>query len=325
MSLTDNHHRLITYLRISVTDRCNLSCRYCVPKETIKKLPHREILTYEEIIRLVKIVTQMGFKKVRLTGGEPLLKPNVLYLIKQISKISAIKEFSLTTNGTLLTNLALDLYRAGLRQINISLDTLNPKKYAYITGGGIFSKTLEGIKKVLEIGFYPVKINVVLMKDFNDDEIIDLARLSFDYPLHIRFIELMPLTYTNVDFYRSFISTYEVKENLKKLAPLEKASSSDLGGPAQMYKFRGSLGEVGFISALSQHFCQKCNRLRLTSDGQLRPCLFSNQEWNLKSPLRQGAQDGVLMAIIKKAITYKPKNHGYAKFISHRPMFGIGG
>ncbi|CAD7774482.1 MAG: GTP 3',8-cyclase [Candidatus Methanoperedenaceae archaeon GB50] len=325
MSLQDAYNRKITYLRISVTDRCNLRCRYCVPRQALKRLPHNEILTYEEIVRLVKIAAQIGFKKIRLTGGEPLVRRNIVYLIEQINNISTIQKLCLTTNGTLLREFASDLYRAGLRHINISLDTLSPQKYAYITGVDAFSQTWAGIKKAIEVGFHPIKINVVLIKGFNDNEIIDLANLSFDYPLYIRFIEYMPLMFTGINFEQSFISTDEVKERLKKIGKLEKVPSSALDGPAQRYKFRGSLGEVGFISALSHHFCPNCNRLRLTSDGQLRPCLFSDQEWDLKTPLRQGASNTTLKAIIEDAITHKPKSHGYVKFVIHRPMLKIGG
>ncbi|HEB74473.1 MAG TPA: GTP 3',8-cyclase MoaA [Candidatus Desulfofervidus auxilii] len=325
MSLRDAYNREITYLRISVTDRCNLRCRYCIPRKALKRLPHHEILTYEEIVHLVKIAAQMGFRKIRLTGGEPLMRQNIVYLIEQIGNISTIQKLCLTTNGTLLREFALDLYRAGLRHINISLDTLSPPKYAYITGVDAFSQTWAGIKKAMEIGFHPIKINVVLIKGVNDNEIIDLANLSFDYPLYIRFIEFMPLMPTSINFEQAFISIDEVKERLKKIGKLEEVPSGELDGPAQRYKFRDSLGEVGFISALSHHFCHKCNRLRLTSDGQLRPCLFSDQEWDLKTPLRQGAPNATLKAIIENAISYKPKNHGYIKFVTHRPMFKIGG
>lgn len=325
MPLCDAFHRTITYLRVSITDRCNLRCRYCVPRGGIKKLHHDEILRYEEIIRLLKIGVRMDFKKVRLTGGEPLVRKNVLYLIEQMHRLSGLKEICLTTNGVLLAEMAADLYKAGLRHINISLDTLNPQKYAYITRVDVFDRVWTGIKKALEVGFSPVKMNVVLMRGFNDNEVEALAKLSFDYPLHVRFIEFMPLTYTELDFDRTFISADEVKARLKRIGNLEEIPSSALDGPARRYKIKGSIGEIGFISALSHHFCHKCNRLRLTPDGQLRPCLFSDQEWDLKTPLRQGADDLTIKSIIEDAILHKPKGHGYARFLSHRPMSRIGG
>ncbi len=325
MPIYDAFHRAITYLRVSITDRCNLRCRYCVPKEGIKKLPHEEILRYEEILRIVKIAAQMGFKKVRITGGEPLVRKDVVYLIEKIGKIEEIEKVCLTTNGVLLPEMAVDLYKAGLRHINISLDTLNPEKYAYITRVSVFERVWRGIKKAIEIGFNPVKINVVLMKGFNDDEIVDLAKLSLTMPLAVRFIEFMPLNHTQIVYENAFLSAEEAMQKLKKLGDLEEIPSSPLDGPAKRYKIKGSLGEIGFITALSNHFCSRCNRLRLTPDGQLRPCLFSGLEWDLKTPLRQGADDVKIRAIMEDAIAHKPKNHGHVKFATHRPMSRIGG
>ncbi|MDL1956896.1 MAG: GTP 3',8-cyclase MoaA [Candidatus Desulfofervidus auxilii] len=325
MPLYDPYGRHINYLRISVTDRCNLYCCYCLPRKNIKKLPHHEILRYEEIVHLVRIMAEMGIEKVRITGGEPLIRKNIIYLIKRLKKISNIKKICMTTNGTLLKEMATEIYQAGLRHINISLDTLNPKKYAYITKVNAFSHVWTGIMKALEIGFSPVKINIVLLRGINDDEILDFAKLTLNYPLHIRFIELMPLVYTYIDFNQAFISINEVKKILEKLGNLERIPSSNLDGPAQRFKLKGGIGEIGFIGALTQHFCNKCNRLRLTSDGKLRPCLFSNIEWDLKTPLRQGKDDNILKTIIKEAIIHKPKWHSYNKFNIHYPMVYIGG
>ncbi len=325
MPVCDAFHRVITYLRVSVTDRCNLRCRYCMPGSGVKKLPHKEILRYEEILKIINVVSQMGFKKVRITGGEPLVRKNIVFFIKEIKKIEGIEKICLTTNGTLLPNMAEKLYKAGLRHINISLDTLDRKKYAYITRRDAFGQVWKGIKRVIELGFDPIKINVVLIKGFNDDEIVDLAKLSFEYPLAVRFIEFMPLNHTQLEYGHCFLSAEEAISRLKKLGKLEPIPSSELDGPAKRYKIKGSLGEIGFITALSDHFCSKCNRLRLTPDGQLRPCLFSNREWDLKTPLRQGANEAEIKRIIEDAIAHKPKNHGYVKFISRRPMSWIGG
>jgi cyclic pyranopterin phosphate synthase len=320
----DPYGRPIYYLRISVTDRCNLRCRYCMP-DRFKKLPHSEILRYEEIIHFIKIVSSMGFYKIRVTGGEPLIRSNITLLIQQMSKIPGIKDLSITTNGTLLAEMAKDLFDAGLRRINISLDTLNPEKYRYITHVNAFSYVWQGIEKALEIGFSPVKVNTVLLKGFNDDEILDLAKLAFDYPIHIRFIEYMPLSSKTLNHREYFLSADAVKERLTGLGKLQPLPSASLDGPVKRYKISGGLGEIGLIAALSHSFCHRCNRIRLTSDGKLRPCLFSDKEWDIKTPLRKGESIAVIKSIVKKAIAHKPKGHNYVKSTGHRPMFRIGG
>lgn len=320
----DAYGRPIYYLRISVTDRCNLRCRYCMP-DVFKKLPHSEILRYEEITHIVKIAASMGFYKVRLTGGEPLIRKNITLLIRHISQIPGIKDLSITTNGVILAEMAKDLFDAGLRRINISLDTLNPEKYRYITHVDAFSYVWKGIERVLEIGFFPVKINVVALKGFNDDEILDLARLTFDYPISIRFIEYMPLSSETINHREYFLPADTVRKKLTTLGKLERLPSASLDGPAERYKISGSQGEIGLIAAISHPFCYRCNRIRLTSDGKLRPCLLSNKEWDIKTPLRKGASDAVIKSIIKKVTAHKPKGHNYIKFTSHRPMFRIGG
>jgi len=320
----DAYGRPIYYLRISVTDRCNLRCMYCMP-DGFKKLPHSEILRYEEIIHIIKIATSMGFYKVRLTGGEPLIRRNITLLIQHISQIPGIKDLSITTNGVLLAEMAKDLFNAGLRRINISLDTLNPEKYRYITGVDAFSYVWKGIKRALEIGFSPVKINVVALKGFNDNEILDLARLTFDYPISVRFIEYMPLSKKTINHREYFLAADVIREKLATLGKLEKLPSTSLDGPAERYKISGSLGEIGLIAAISHPFCYRCNRIRLTSDGKLRPCLLSNKEYDIKTPLREGENDMVIKSIIKKAIYRKPKGHNYIKFSDQRPMVRIGG
>lgn len=322
--LCDLYGRLIYYLRISVTDRCNLKCRYCTP-DGIKKLSHSEVLSYEEIIRIVKIATSMGFYKVRLTGGEPLVRNNITSLIEQISKIHAVKDLSISTNATLLAEMAKDLFDAGLRRINIGLDTLNPEKYKHITNIDAFSRAWRGIKTALEVGFSPVKINVVLLKGFNDDEILDLARLVFDYPIHVRFIEYMPIFLETISHKKYFLPADAVKQRLSALGELQQIPSGSVDGPAKRYKISGSLGEIGLIPAISHPFCSRCNRIRLTSDGKLRPCLFSDMELDIKTSLRKKEGDAVIKSIIKKAISHKAKGHNYIKSTNHRPMFRIGG
>ena len=320
----DPYNRPIYYLRISVTDRCNLKCLYCKP-ERIKKLPHAEILRYEEIIHIVRIAVSMGFYKFRLTGGEPLVRNNIKLLIERISKIDGIKDLSITTNGTLLAEMAKDLYDAGLRRINISLDTLNREKYKYITGVDAFLRVWNGIKTALEVGFSPVRINVVLLKGFNDDEIVDLAKLIFDYPIHIRFIEYMPISPQTLDHSKHFLPVDIVKEKLVKLGKINEISPSPSDGPARRYKITGCLGEIGLISAMSNPFCHSCNRIRLTSDGKIRPCLFSQRQWDIKVPLRSGASSEFIKSIIREAIAHKPRGHNYIKIPNRLPMSRIGG
>lgn len=320
----DSYGRPIYYLRISVTDRCNLRCRYCMP-DKFKKLPHSEILRYEEIAHIINIAASMGFYKIRLTGGEPLIRRNITLLIRHINQIPGIKDLSITTNGVILAEMAKDLFDAGLRRINISLDTLNPEKYRYITHVDAFSYVWKGIERALEIGFSPVKINVVALKGFNDDEILDLARLTFDYPFSIRFIEYMPLSLETINHRRYFLPADAIREKLTKMGKVQQLPSASLDGPAKRYKISGSQGEIGLIAAISHPFCYRCNRIRLTSDGKLRPCLLSNKEQDIKTPLRKGASDAVIKSIIEKVIAHKPKGHNYIKFTSYRPMFRIGG
>ena len=320
----DAYGRPIYYLRISITDRCNLRCRYCMP-DRFKKLPHSEILRYEEIIHIIKIASSMGFYKIRLTGGEPLIRSSITLLVQQISKIPGIKDLSITTNGTLLAEMAKDLFDAGLRRINISLDTLNPEKYRYITQVDAFSYVWKGIESALEVGFSPVKINTVLLKGFNDDEILDLAKLTFDYPISVRFIEYMPLSLETLSHKDYFLPISIVKKRLSLLGKLEEIPLTDLDGPARRYKFPKALGEIGLIAFISHYFCDRCNKIRLTSNGHLRPCLFSNKEWDIKTPLRSGENNSVIKSIIKDAIINKPKNYNCNKSISNRPMFSIGG
>ncbi len=267
----------------------------------------------------------MGFYKVRLTGGEPLVRNNITLLIQHITEICGVKDLSISTNGTLLAEMAKDLFDAGLRRINIGLDTLMPEKYKHITNVDAFSRAWRGIKTALEVGFSPVKINVVLLKGFNDDEILDLARLVFDYPIHVRFIEYMPIFLETISHRKYFLSADAVKQKLNALGKLQQIPSGSFDGPAKRYKISGSLGEIGLIPAISHPFCYRCNRIRLTSDGKLRPCLFSDMELDIKTSLRKGQGDAVIKSIIKKSISHKPKGHNYIKSTNHRPMFRIGG
>ncbi|GLI34964.1 GTP 3',8-cyclase MoaA [Desulforhabdus amnigena] len=323
---TDSYHRRIDYLRLSITDRCNLRCLYCMPAGGIPKLDHDGILRYEEIMRIARIAVHMGISKIRITGGEPLVRKDVLYLCENVAKIPGLKSLSLTTNGVLLSQFADSLFRVGIKRINISLDTLNPAKFEMITRRNLFHEVWEGIEAAQKAGFAPIKLNTVVMRGVNDDEIEDLARLTFRYPFHVRFIEFMP--FRPDEQCRKFLSSDEILDRLSKVAPLLPAQSINSNGPALHYRFPGALGKVGIISPISHHFCSSCNRLRVTSDGKLRTCLFASEETDLLSLLRQGALDEDIIQHMRQAIARKPERHALGdvlrKCIS-RPMFSIGG
>jgi len=309
----DKLHRRINYLRLSVTDRCNLRCMYCMPEEGIPFLPHGDILTYEEMLRLVKISTRCGIRKVRLTGGEPLARKGFINFLERLSDIDTLDEITLTTNAVLLKEYAADIMDCGICRINISLDSLKPERFFHITGRDQFDRVWEGIQEAERMGFNPIKINVVAIKGVNDDEILDFARLTREKPYHVRFIELMPVGKENSWSVEKFISTEEIFEQILTLGALKPVISNPLDGPADRFVLEGGKGEIGFIGALSQHFCDSCNRLRLTAEGQLRSCLFSDQELDMKTPLREGREDDYLVNLIGYAIENKPEEHGLVK------------
>ena len=310
----DQYERDINYLRVSITDRCNLRCRYCMPKEGFSQIGHEDILRYEEIHRIVRVATKLGISKVRITGGEPLVRRGVVQFIASLRTIPELKDVSLTTNGILLDGFAESLYEAGIRRINISLDSLDAEKYARITRGGDIRAVFRGIRKVREAGFSPIKINVVAIKDFNDDEVLDFARLTLADPYQIRFIELMPLGRAGIESNGRYLSNAVGREKIETFIPLEPINGRGNGsdGPARIYRMKGGVGEIGFISPVSRHFCRSCNRLRLTADGQLRACLLSDDETDLKGPLRAGCADGEIAALIATAIARKPEQHEIA-------------
>ena len=321
-------NRVINYLRLSITDRCNLRCIYCMPEEGINFLPHSEILTYEEILHLVRLSVQNGIRKVRLTGGEPLVRKGFINFLTRLCRIEALKEITLTTNGVLLKDLAADIKACGICRINISLDSLKAERFFQITGRDYFDRVWEGIQEAERLEFNPVKINVVVMKGINDDEVLDFARLTLEKPYHIRFIEFMPVGENNGWSPQKFISTEEIYEQIGTLGVLKPVKPNPLEGPAQRYVLEGGKGEVGFIGALSNHFCEKCNRLRMTAEGHLRSCLFSDQETDIKTPLREGKGDAHLLKLISHAIKNKPKDHGLGRYGPRkcvRQMSSIGG
>ena len=303
--LLDPFGRSINYLRISVTDRCNLRCIYCMPPEGVPQMSHSEILSYEEIRTVVRAAAELGINKIRLTGGEPLVRAELPKLIKMLSRIEGIQELSLTTNGTLLKNYALELRQAGLSRINLSLDTLKPDRFRYITRLGRLKDVLEGISAAKKAGFDPIKINAVVMQGINDDEILDFARMTCEEGCHVRFIELMPFKGM-----AEFVPSVEVRQRISLLGKLEPCPSITGNGPARYYRLAGAKGTIGFISPLTElPFCSRCNRIRLTPDGRLRPCLLGEDEIDLKMPLRNNASTEELRRLILKAVASKPEHH----------------
>jgi GTP 3',8-cyclase len=330
--MLDQYKRDINYLRVSITDRCNLRCIYCMPKEGLSLLGHDDIMRYEEIYRIIRVAVDGGIRKIRITGGEPLCRRGVIDFISSLKIIADLEDISLTTNGTLLENCAGRLYHAGVKRINISLDSLNPQKYASITRGGDVNAVLRGIEAVHRTGFSPIKINVVAIKGFNDDEILDFARLSIVKPYQIRFIEMMTIGHTDLDQNDKYLSNEIIKAMIHQKYQLEsiEGESRRMDGPAQIYRILGGAGEIGFISPVSHQFCQSCNRLRLTANGHLRACLLADEETDLMGAMRSGCDDAFLAKLIRDAIAQKPMQHGLACNKSHikkcmTDMSSIGG
>jgi GTP 3',8-cyclase len=325
--LIDKCNRHLNYLRISITDRCNLQCRYCVPRELIPKLSHTEILTYEEILRIVRIAARLGISKVRVTGGEPLVRKGVYDFLRHLTATGGLKDVSLTTNGVLLADNLEKIQAAGISRLNISLDTLSPEKYRAITGFDEFDRVWQGIEKAHKMGLHPIKLNIVALKGINDKELVAMAQLSFRYPFHVRFIEYMPIGQSDFNP-GSLLLAPEIKSRISTLGKLIPVQAAKHDGPAQRYRFEHAKGEIGFIPALSQHFCNKCNRLRLTASGQLRPCLLSDHQEDLKAHLRKGCTDQELADVFLTAVKHKPSDHNLAAQNSMRidgQMHAIGG
>ena len=311
LKLIDPYNRHLNYLRISITDRCNLKCIYCVPGDLIPRLSHDEILTYEEILRLVRIGIRLGISKIRVTGGEPLVRKGVYGFLADLSGLDGLADLSLTTNGVSLKSNLNKIKAAGIKRINISLDTLNRTKFEHITGFDLFDQVWQSIEMALEMGFHPIKLNIVALNGINDDELTDMARLSFDYPLHIRFIEYMPIGESQIGNGPLLLAP-EIKKRIRVLGSLIPVPKTMNDGPAQRYHFEGAAGEIGFIHALSHHFCDRCNRLRLTARGQLRPCLLSDHHEDVKGIMRTGGTDEQLAEIFFKAVRHKPSDHNLA-------------
>ena len=317
--MIDQYGRNITYMRPSVTDRCNLRCRYCMPEEGICKKDHAQMLTEDEMIRAVEAAAALGITKLRITGGEPLVKKNIVSICRRAAAVEGIKEVCLTTNGVLLPQMAKDLREAGVKRLNLSLDTLDPAKYAYITRIGTLEDFRAGFHAALDAGFEKVKLNAVLIGGFNDDEIMPLAELTRQYPVDMRFIEMMPM-YDSGDFPEaSFVPYTKVLEALPDAVPV-----SQDGGVAKLYRLPGAQGNIGLISPLNAHFCGTCNRIRLTADGKVKPCLHSSDEYSIK-----GLDFDGMKKVLEEAIWNKPQWHGDLDAVNRskagRNMNQIGG
>ncbi|MBN2076325.1 MAG: GTP 3',8-cyclase MoaA [Dehalococcoidales bacterium] len=325
--LYDSWHRQVNYLRISVTDHCNLNCIYCSVGSMLP-LKHEDILSYEEIVTLVRVAAEMGINKVRLTGGEPLMRPHFTTLVRMIAGIDGIDDISLTTNGILLARYAEELKAAGLKRVNISLDTLKADRFKRITGHDKLKDVLAGIEAAGKASLNPIKINMVPLKNINEDEVIDFARKTIDESWNVRYIEFMPIGTPNGDV-SGMVTTGEIKEAIQSLGVLEPYTGLEGNGPARYYQFPGAKGTIGFITPITEHFCQTCNRLRVTSDGNLRPCLLAKEEIDVKETLRNGAGSAELKQLIQQAVNIKRKQHNLdgrlAPDIDDRPMCQIGG
>jgi cyclic pyranopterin phosphate synthase len=295
----------------------------------VTKLEHQDILLYEEFLHLIQMALEMGISKVRLTGGEPLVRKGIIDFCRRLAGLPGLQSLSLTTNGVLLEEFAKDLYDAGIRRVNISLDTLQRQKFMQITRLDEFDRIWRGIEAAECVGFDPIKINVVVMRGINDDEVLELARLTLDRPYHIRFIEFMTINNDENWVLQHYVSGDEILSRLGKLAPLKQVESEYTNGPARHFRWSGAEGLIGIISPVSHHFCPTCNRVRLTADGKLRNCLFSDQEVDIKSPLRQGATDAELSQILRASVENKPEKHGLQSDLfrkcQSRPMVAIGG
>ena len=310
--LSDSFQRPVNYLRISVTDRCNLRCIYCMPSDGVSLLSHQDILTYEEIYTVASAAAELGINKVRFTGGEPLVRPELPKLVRMLAQIDAINDISLTTNGLLLGRYAAELKQAGLQRVNVSLDTLKQDKFEFITRhSNSLSDVLKGIETARSVGLNPVKINVVVIAGVNDDELVDFANKTIDEGWHVRFI----------------VSVNDMRKRIKPLGELEPCLPSVGNGPARYFRFPHARGTIGFITPVSEHFCFCCNRLRLTSDGKLRPCLLAENEIDLRQPLRSGISSEGLKQLIKETVAGKPLRHhldeGYMP--KDRPFSQVGG
>jgi cyclic pyranopterin phosphate synthase len=325
--LSDRFNRGIKYLRLSITDRCNLHCIYCMPPYDERKIRHKEILRYEELLRIVRIAIKLGINKIRLTGGEPFVRKGVQQFIPMLTALKGLDDVSLTTNGVYLKDNLDMLKAAGINRINVSIDSLKGGGFKRVTRFDYFNRVWEGIEKARDMGFFPIKLNVVIMKGINDDEVVDFGRLAMEQPYYIRFIECMPIGLQANSL--AFIPNPEIEKTLvNRFGRLIPVSPGQNDGPAARFRFDGGEGEIGFISPISHSFCQDCSRLRLTANGLLLPCLLSDSEVNIKDPLRRGCLDEELIEAFLKAVDLKPRCHPLSLDNNHkvqRKMCAVGG
>ena len=333
--MKDGLGRNIDYLRISLTDRCNLRCIYCMPEHGVQSIPHRCILTLEEVSRAIECATKLGIKHIRFTGGEPTVRKGLVRLVERTAHTPGIESVALTTNATLLPGMAPELKAAGLSRVNISLDTLDEQQYRFITRRGNLNDALNGIKAAFEAGLEPVKLNAVVVRSLNQD-LLSFAKLTLDKPLHVRLIEYMPVGsgedcggcgwgIEDVVPAKEMLENIDAKARMAGIGALVPVvGDSPVGwGPARYYRLPGAQGTIGVISAVSNHFCASCNRLRLTADGKIKPCLFSDVEYNLQSALREGSDEDVLR-VFEAALAHKPGGHEH-RVGTRRMMSQVGG
>ena len=323
----DRYGRRIHYLRISLTDHCNLRCLYCMPDEMVF-LPSAELMQDDEILTLVSLFTGMGFDKIRLTGGEPTIRANVVRLVKQIANTPGVNTLTMTTNGVLLPKMAHPLAEAGLQRVNISLDTLDPQKFHTLTRWGSLEDVWSGIQAAEKAGLTPIKINAVVVRGYNEQDMADLANLTLEHPWQVRFIELMPFGQNNEFQSGQLVSASEMHRLIESgVGTLEQVNGGDLDGEARIFRFPGALGDIGFISSVTEPFCHSCARARLTADGRLRLCLLREGEVDLLTPLRAGASVDVLRKLVIDGLWQKPWGHGLADGVIplNREMSEIGG
>jgi GTP 3',8-cyclase len=324
---TDRYGRRIHYLRISLTDHCNLRCVYCMPEDMTFR-PNAELMQDDEIFRLVDLFASLGFDKFRLTGGEPTVRAHVVDLVRGIARTPGVRSLSMTTNGVLLSRLAQPLAEAGLQRVNISIDSLDPEKFRRLTRWGSLEEVWAGLQAAEQAGLTPIKLNGVVVRGYNEGDVVDLARLTLDHPWQVRFIEMMPFAGATELQKSQMVSAEEMKERIESaLGPLEIANNGKLDGEARLFRLPGAQGDVGFISSVTAPFCASCTRARLTADGRLRLCLLREGEVDLLTPLREGASQEDLRSIIVNGIWNKPWGHGLAEGLIplNRVMSEIGG
>ncbi|MHC4875076.1 MAG: GTP 3',8-cyclase MoaA [Planctomycetota bacterium] len=327
--LTDSFGRVHNNLRISVTDRCNIRCFYCMPADHVQFMNRHELLSFEEIERFVRLVVPLGVNKLRLTGGEPLVRRGLPQLVEKLAAISGIKDIGLTTNGILFGEQAQALFDAGLRRVNISLDALDPVKFREVTRRDGYEKVVESIHIAKEVGFDPIKVNAVAIRGLTEDQIVPFGQFARETGVDIRFIEFMPLDADNAWEREKVLFGAEIIEKLsKEIAPLVPIGQTDPSAPATDFEFADGIGRIGLIASVSQPFCSQCNRFRITADGKLRNCLFSMEETDIKSLLRGNGPDDEIIAAVQNSIAAKKEGHeiNTARFIQpDRPMYSIGG